>query len=132
MGGRRQHRMKCAQRGGSDRDRGVRTTRVGKRVGMGHWKKHGLISTAPERAPWYALAMMMPFVDEARPGPNVRVYFSGSDGDGRARIGYLVSDLGANGAVRSVSKQPVLDLGPLGAYDDSGVLGGCIVTHQDK
>jgi hypothetical protein len=75
------------------------------------------------------MATMMPFVDDQNNGSTIRVYFSGRDSSGVARIGYFVADIGSTIAVRRVSPRPVLDLGPLGAFDDNGVTGGCIVTQ---
>lgn len=73
-----------------------------------------------------------------------RVYFSTRDEHSRARIGWLKLNLDIAGenpaaawplcevvaaAAASVSAAPVVDLGPLGAFDDSGVTVGCVVEH---
>jgi hypothetical protein len=95
------------------------------------WEKHGLVFEPNPKVSWYAMSAMLPFADPESEDTAVRVYFSGRDAEGRARIGYFVVDLPTR-RMLYVSPAPVLDLGPLGAFDDSGVTGGCIVTHQAK
>jgi len=40
--------------------------------------------------------------------------------------------MNAIGTIRRVSEKPVIGLGPLGAFDDSGVSTSCIVNYQEK
>jgi hypothetical protein len=61
-----------------------------------------------------------------------RVYFSGRDERGRSRIAFFEIDLAHPSVVRSVSARPVLDLGPLGAFDDSGVTTSCLVVDGGR
>jgi hypothetical protein len=93
------------------------------------WEKYGLIFGPQKTSAWYEMATMMPFLDDTQNGPDIRVYFSGRDTSGVARIGYFIADALNGFAVRRVSAGPVLDVGPLGAFDDNGVTGGCIVTR---
>lgn len=96
------------------------------------WEKHGVILT-PQPNSWYELATMLPLADDEIRTDGVRIYFSGRDSSGRARVGYFDADLRFEIVVGSVSPRPILDLGPLGAFDDGGVTAGCIVTHgNDK
>jgi hypothetical protein len=70
-------------------------------------------------------------VDEIGPGRH-RVYWSGRDGQGRARIAFFEADLREPGKVLAVSDRPVVDLGELGAFDDSGVTTSCLVSHEGR
>jgi hypothetical protein len=66
-----------------------------------------------------------------RRGPRYRVYFGGRDARSRARIGAFEFDP-ADPAISGVTDTPVLDLGPLGAFDDSGVTPSCLVEHDGR
>jgi hypothetical protein len=70
-------------------------------------------------------------VAEARGGHH-RVYWSGRDRQGRARVAYCDVDLTRPGQVLGASARPVLDLGPLGAFDDSGVTSSSLVNHEGR
>jgi len=65
-----------------------------------------------------------------RVGAVHRVYFSGRDEKGRARVAFFETDLGAPPRILRVSERPALDLGALGAFDDSGVTTSCVVEHE--
>jgi hypothetical protein len=59
----------------------------------------------------------------------VELLFSPRDEQGRSRIARAwLADLGA---AADVEPEPVLDLGPLGAFDDSGVNPSCLVRGGD-
>lgn len=90
---------------------------------------------------WMKTHAALPATLPLRSG-QLRVYFATRDEQSRARIGWLDLNLGSAreiggmlsspdrfhpAAIASVSKAPVVDLGPLGAFDDSGVTTGCVV-----
>jgi hypothetical protein len=56
------------------------------------------------------------------------LYLSARDADGRARIGRTVLTLDPEPSLAPLDPDPVLDVGTLGAFDDSGVTGSCIVA----
>ena len=89
------------------------------------WIKHGLIFEAQAQAPWMTSHAALPVVD------GQRVYFSTRDVQGRSRVGSFDVDL-ARRQVLNVSVAPVIDLGPLGCFDDSGVTSSCIVDHDGR
>ena len=60
------------------------------------------------------------------------VYFSSRDERGRAQIGRLDLNLAASEPVTRVYPEPVVDFGPLGAFEDFGVTSGCLVHHERK
>jgi len=59
-----------------------------------------------------------------------KVYFSTRDSGNRARGGFFVFDVHRPFEILEVSSRPLLDLGPLGAFDDAGVMPSSIVDHQ--
>jgi hypothetical protein len=91
------------------------------------WNKKGLIFTPPGGAPFVTSHAALPVVD--RHEGHDRVYWSGRDKEGRARIAFFDVDLLRPTEGLRVGPRPVLDVGPLGTFDDSGVTSSCLVTH---
>jgi hypothetical protein len=94
------------------------------------WTKLGRLCVDAGGAPWAASHAALPVAD-ARSDGRHRVYFSARDGKGRAHIGWGDVDL-ENPASWTVSAEPAIGLGPLGAFDDSGVTSSCLVTHAGR
>jgi predicted GH43/DUF377 family glycosyl hydrolase len=95
------------------------------------WRKLGLIFNPETRAGWFVSHALVPVAQHVE-GHIFRVYFSGRDAQGRSRIGYFVFDITNPGRILEVSQQPVLDLGLLGAFDDSGVTSATIIRHNGR
>jgi hypothetical protein len=60
-------------------------------------------------------------------GKRVHIYFSARDANNRAQIGRASIDLEGNASEPEFEPEPLVRIGPRGAYDDNGVTGGCIV-----
>ena len=73
---------------------------------------------------------MLPLVEEID-GGRYRVFFSARDERGRAQIGSADVDLDAPHSW-TVSATPVVAVGPLGGFDDSGVVSSCLVAHGGR
>lgn len=73
---------------------------------------------------------MMPIADADESG-NVRILFTSRDERNRSHIGSVLLDI-QRGAVHSYSERPLLCPGPLGAFDDSGAMGSCLVRHGGR
>ena len=56
----------------------------------------------------------------------------GVDGQFISRIGSVTVDRNNPTSVRSVSSQPVLDVGETGAFDEFGVMPGCVIRRGDE
>ena len=56
------------------------------------------------------------------------LYLSLRDAEGRARIGRTTLTMGEAPSLAPLEATPVLDVGQLGAFDDSGVTTSCLVT----
>lgn len=96
------------------------------------WSKRGLVLPAPLPVSWARSHAALPVVVPLSDG-RVRVYFSSRDADGRSLIGRAELDLERPAETLSLHTEPVLGLGPLGAFDDSGVTTSCLVEdagHQ--
>src|SRR6266850_3590045 len=94
------------------------------------WIKKGLIFAPEENSDWLVSHAALPVAD--RIGEIYRIYFSSRDRHNRAQVGFFEIDLDSPEKVLGVSEKPVIGLGPLGAFDDSGVTTSWIVNHGQK
>jgi predicted GH43/DUF377 family glycosyl hydrolase len=94
------------------------------------WEKRGHIY-APDGTRWWARRnASFPTVDVL--GDVLRVYFAALDERNIGRTGYVDLDAGEPSRVLYESPEPVLDIGELGAFDDSGVNAFSVVTHEGR
>jgi hypothetical protein len=84
------------------------------------WRKLGLLFT-PGRFDWMTTHAQNPLPERLQ-GSRYRVHFATRDRQNRSRGGFFDFDLGDVQTVLAVSERPTLDLGELGAFDDSGVM----------
>ena len=97
----------------------------------GRWKRLGRLDLETSAAPWAATHAALP-VAEAD-GPDCwRVYLSLRDAEGRARIGRTRLHLTPHPTLEPLEPEPVLDLGALGTFDDSGVTSSCLVADGNR
>ena len=89
------------------------------------WHKLGLIY-APQGEAWWErnFYAFNPTAEVA--GDTLRVYFASLDEHNYGRVGYVELAADDPRKVLYVSPEPVLDTGPLGAFDDSGVNPSCV------
>jgi hypothetical protein len=82
-------------------------------------------------ASWAATHVALPFIDASPDGATL-LYFSARDLGGKSRIAR--AELAFDGLLPSgtIEPTPVLDLGSLGAFDDSGVTNSCLVIHRGR
>ena len=92
------------------------------------WRRLGRLPIEVAHAQWAASHAALPAL-EPLDGDHWAVYLSLRDADGRARIGRTVLTMTGTPALAPLDPDPVLDLGPLGAFDDSGVTTSCVVSH---
>ncbi|MBM4421394.1 MAG: hypothetical protein FJ034_07435, partial [Chloroflexi bacterium] len=74
---------------------------------------------------------MLPIVAPPRADGRRDLYFSACDGQGRTRPGRTRFDLARPGW-SGLEAEPLLDLGPRGAFDDNGVTASSIVRHRGR
>jgi hypothetical protein len=81
------------------------------RQGAGGWMRHSALTPTPHR------------LDDER----IRVYAGFRDGEGVSRIGYVDVRADDPTVVINVSREPALDIGRGGCFDDNGVILGDVV-----
>ena len=91
-----------------------------------NWTKKGLIY-APGGELWWARRYAHLPTAHALDGETLRIYFASLDEQRYGRIGYVDVDARDPSVIRSVAREPVLDLGEPGCFDDSGVNPACVV-----
>jgi hypothetical protein len=90
------------------------------------WRRLGRLALDTSGARWAVTHTALPVV-EPLDGERFALYVSLRDSEGRARIGRSVLTMREKPRLDPLDPDPVLDLGPLGAFDDSGVTTSCLV-----
>jgi hypothetical protein len=90
------------------------------------WVKHGLAIKPPIHLPWVVSHAAVPHAEPLE-GEHVLVYFTVRDDRRRSHIAVAEVDLGEAASPARVSPEPLLAPGPVGAFDDSGVMTSCLV-----
>jgi hypothetical protein len=85
---------------------------------------------APPPVQWGASHAMMPIADSGGDG-HVRLLFTSRDERNRSHVGSATLDV-ERGVVDRYGEQPLLSPGALGAFDDSGAMGSCLVRHAGR
>jgi hypothetical protein len=98
---------------------------------VGQWQRLGRLALDTSAASWAVSHAALPVVSPIDPGL-FEVLLSLRDTDGRARIGRTVLTMRPQPALAALQSDPVLDLGVLGAFDDSGVTTSCLVRSQGR
>lgn len=98
---------------------------------MQNWKKLGLIFSPSGEYDWMQTHAMMPVIDKPE-NDIARIYFSARDSKGRSQGAFIEINLNDPLKVLNISKEPVLKLGQLGAFDDAGIMPACLVNHEEK
>ena len=95
----------------------------------GRWIRRGLVVEPPVHLAWASSHAMVPTV-RVHGDERLELLFSPRDDEGRSRVARAwFADLGA---APEIEPEPVLDPGPLGAFDDSGVNPSCLVSDGDR
>lgn len=90
------------------------------------WKKKGVIFKPTSEFTWIkdrAIAPIVELVSEDL----LRIYFSVRDLKGRSTPIFLETDPVAPEKIRKVYSDPILDFGPIGSFDDNGILCSSLV-----
>jgi hypothetical protein len=62
----------------------------------------------------------------------LRIYFSSRDNTDTMFPTYIDVDIKNPSRILHINEKPLLNLGRIGTFDDSGVTLGCIIAHEDK
>ncbi len=95
------------------------------------WIKKGVIVKATGKPDWMVNYAWVPFADRIDEDL-YRIYFAGRNRQNMSQIGYVEIDINSPQEILAISKEPVLELGPLGTFDDSAVIPSWIVNHDNK
>ena len=95
------------------------------------WTKKGLIFSPEGQHDWVMSHAMLPIADRID-GDLYRIYFSGRDRENRSLTGYVEVDMRDPSRILRLSRDPVLGLGELGAFDDNGVSPTWMMTKGDE
>lgn len=90
------------------------------------WKKLGKVFEPENNFDWMLTHASVPFVGRIS-GNSIKVFFSSRNSNQESSIGSVEFDINTL-EVSNISKTPVLSKGELGCFDDSGVMGSCIIN----
>ena len=93
------------------------------------WKKIGnIFNVDKSNLDWMSTHAMMPVIEKLR--NNIyRIYFSTRDQQNRSRCASI--DLNIKSLeVTNLTQKPILDLGAIGTFEDSGVMPTSIIKHK--
>lgn len=90
------------------------------------WRKLGLIFVPDGQITWMRSHAAYPQALHLA-GSVFRVFFSTRDSEGRSHIAYLDLDVENPQSILALSSRPVLSPGPVGLFDDCGVIPSCVV-----
>lgn len=95
------------------------------------WSKRGLIYCPKGETSWQKHSFMTP-TPWLRDSETIRLYGGFRDHEGKSRIGYIDVQASNPKNVLAVSKEPVIDLGKLGMFDDRGMILGDVVEDNTQ
>lgn len=93
-----------------------------------HWEKIGRIFKPDGSLEWSQTHAQVPVADVQ--GADVHVYYSTRDSQNRSWPGRLQLDPENLTKVISVEKEPLIELGELGTFDDCGVMPSWVITVE--
>jgi hypothetical protein len=94
------------------------------------WESLGRVHVVDGRRAWAQTHAFIP--TPLMLADRIRVYFAALDEDRYGRIGWVDLDREDPRRVVAEAEEPVLDLGPLGAFDDSGVNPSCVLQQSGR
>lgn len=94
------------------------------------WKKKGLVFNPKGQFEWAEKHALQP--TPLILNDKIRVFVGLRDSIGVSRIGYVDLLKTDPTQVLAVSKNPVLDIGEVGCFDESGVVPSAVVSHENK
>ena len=95
------------------------------------WIKKGHIFTVDKNHDWMLHHASQPIADKIS-DEVLRIYFGPRDAEERTRTTFIDVEADDPQNVLYVHDEPVLSLGKLGTFDDSGAMPSCIVNHEGK
>jgi hypothetical protein len=94
------------------------------------WQKQGLIFTSEQNHPWMHAYASVPTVTELN-DKTLRVFVGTRDQSNRSFTGFIDLNRNQPKQILRISESPVLNPGPIGAFDDCGAMPSWVVRHQN-
>lgn len=98
---------------------------------MQNWKKLGKIFEVNKNFDWMYSYSSVPFAENVK-DDEFKIYFSSRNNHNESSIGYIIVNINNFNEILEISKNPILTMGDLGTYDDSGTMGCCILNKENK
>ncbi len=95
------------------------------------WVKRGLIYSPKGQFAWNKTHAQLPIVD-ATDETKWRIYFSTRDDRNRSSITYIEVEADKPESILYEHDQPLLPFGPLGSFDESGLMPVSVVDYQSR
>jgi len=95
------------------------------------WQKIDHIYNVSGKYRWNQTHAQLPTIDSISKN-RWRIYFSTRDALGKSRISFIDVEAGNPQNILYEHHKPVLDLGELGTFDDSGVMPSCVISNGNK
>ena len=95
------------------------------------WEKKGIIYSQDGSTNWAKNSTLQPtplLLDQ----DTIRIFAGFRDDKGVSRVGYVDVDANNPKIVKKVSKEPVLDIGLPGTFDDNGVVPCAVINNEGK
>lgn len=93
--------------------------------------KLGLVITADSSLWWSRSHAMLPTPEHVE-GSLWRIYFAGRNDKNQSHVGWVLVDLDQPDRIVERGDEPVLRPGPLGTFDDNGVLPSCVIQDGNE
>ncbi len=95
------------------------------------WEKKGVIFRPENHSEWMAHHACVPVADKVSDDV-LRIYFGPRDTQGRTTTTFIEVEADNPAQILRVHDRPVLGLGELGTFDDSGAMPSCIVNRDGR
>ena len=95
------------------------------------WVKKGLIFKVEKNCDWMRSRAQVPVVDKIDK-ERLRIYFGTRDNQNRTLTTFIEVEANNPQNILYIHDKPMLSLGRLGCFDDSGVMPSYILTHDGK
>lgn len=94
-------------------------------------RKGKICDAATFNLPWFKKNAMVPVPWKKSDGV-IRLFLTMCDDANVGRIGYVDVDIDNPGRILGYSRDPIIDVGELGTYDDNGVVTSCVLEDCGK
>ena len=95
------------------------------------WVKKGLIYSVKGNKEWMTSHAQVPTVDKVSED-KVRIYYCTRDNKNRSLTTFIECEASEPKKILYEHNNPILPLGKLGTFDDSGVMPSCIINHDGR